>query len=129
MSEHCIRADGLGKTFPLAHPPLTLFQHLARASRRQNTAPLNALTDVNFHVTRGEWIGIVGNNGSGKTTLLKLIAGLYPPSHGTLEVEGNVTLLSGLGVGMVATLSVRENIFLYGALCGILRRPLASAQH
>ena len=67
MSEHCIRADGLGKTFPLAHPPLTLFQHLARASRRQNTAPLNALTDVNFQVARGEWIGIVGNNGSGKT--------------------------------------------------------------
>lgn len=36
----------------------------------------NVLNDVNFSVTRGEFVGIIGPNGAGKSTLLKLILGL-----------------------------------------------------
>lgn len=125
MSAPIIYARGLVKTFPRRAAPMTLFRQLEHLTRRTAQEKLYALCDVDFEIQRGEWVGIVGNNGSGKTTLLKLIAGLYPPTRGTLTVNGDVTLLSGLGVGMIGELTVRENIFLYGALHGIPRQQLA----
>lgn len=125
MSEPIIRVHGLVKTFPLARAPLTLFRQMQqRAQSTREEQVLYALRDLEFEIRRGEWIGIVGNNGSGKTTLLKVIAGLYAPTRGTLRVNGNVTLLSGLGVGMIGELTVRDNVFLYGALHGIPTRQL-----
>lgn len=124
MKEPIIRARGLVKTFPQQTAPLPLIRQIERLAQRRNEQKRYALCDLNFEIARGEWVGIVGNNGSGKTTLLKIIAGLYPPSSGTLQVNGNITLLSGLGVGMIGQLTVRENIFLYGALHGIERARL-----
>lgn len=117
MTESIIRVQGLTKVFPRAGSALTFFRHMERRVRSgQEEQALFALCDVNFEVLRGEWVGVVGNNGSGKTTLIKVLAGLYPPTTGTVRVAGDVTLLSGLGVGMIGALSVRENVFLYGAL-------------
>ncbi len=124
MNEPIIRAQALVKTFPHRAAPLTLFRQIEHFARRHPEEKLYALCDLNFEIARGEWVGIVGNNGSGKTTLLKLVAGLYPPTRGALRVNGSVTLLSGLGIGMIGELSVRENIFLYGALQGIARARL-----
>lgn len=125
MSAPIIHAQGLGKTFPHSTAPLTLFRQVERLTRRRGERKLHALDDLNFEIEGGEWVGLVGNNGSGKTTLLKLIAGLYRPTRGTLAVNGSTTLLSGPGIGMVGELTVRENIFLYGALYGIPRSQLA----
>lgn len=125
MNMPIIRAQELGKTFPHNTAPLTLFRQMERVARRVPEQRLHALDDLNFEIVRGEWVGIVGNNGAGKTTLLKLIAGLYRPSCGALAVNGSATLLSGLGIGMLNELTVRENIFLYGALYGIPRAQLA----
>ena len=47
-----------------------------------------ALEDVSVSFSKGETVAIVGANGSGKTTLLNLIAGLYEPSKGALEIDG-----------------------------------------
>jgi NitT/TauT family transport system ATP-binding protein len=47
-----------------------------------------ALGDVSLTVTRGEFLTVVGRSGCGKTTLLKLVAGLVPPTTGTITVEG-----------------------------------------
>lgn len=125
MSEPIIRVRGLTKTFPRATAPLTLFRQLERLNLRKRVAePLYALRDLEFEVGQGEWLGIVGNNGSGKTTLLKVIAGLYKPTRGTVRVNGSVTLLSSLGVGMLGQLTVRENVFLYGALHNIPTRQI-----
>ena len=124
MNDSILRAHGLVKTFPLANAPLTLFRQMEQLARRREENKLYALCDLNFEIQRGEWVGIVGNNGSGKTTLLKVIAGLYPLTRGTLHVKGSVTLLSGLGVGMIGELTVRENVFLYGALYNIPARQI-----
>ena len=51
------------------------------------------LDDVNFHITEGEKIGLVGRNGAGKSTLLKLLAGEQSPTQGSIEMP------SGLRVG------------------------------
>ena len=115
IETHC-----LVKTFDRTEGDLTVFRELRRLLRgTPPTDVLYALNDINLQVCRGEWIGVVGNNGSGKTTLTKLIARLYLPTSGTVRVAGDVSLLCGLGVGMVDDLSVRENVYLYGALQGI----------
>jgi cobalt/nickel transport system ATP-binding protein len=44
--------------------------------------------DLNFHVRKGDRIGIVGPNGSGKTTLFHLVVGLIKPSGGEILVFG-----------------------------------------
>ena len=80
-----------------------------------------SLRGINLDVKRGDKIALVGNNGSGKTTLLKLIAGLYLPTEGRIEVDGRVLLLRGVGTGMVDELSVAENVFLYGVIYGMER--------
>lgn len=47
-----------------------------------------ALDDVSLNVTRGSIFGIIGPNGSGKSTLVNVLAGLRPPSAGTVSVLG-----------------------------------------
>jgi zinc transport system ATP-binding protein len=46
------------------------------------------LEDISFSLHRGDFVGIVGPNGSGKSTLMKLILGLLPATHGTVELFG-----------------------------------------
>lgn len=44
------------------------------------------LEEVSLKVARGEALGIIGPSGSGKSVFLKLLAGLIPPSHGSIEI-------------------------------------------
>lgn len=83
-----------------------------------------ALRGIGLSVSRGDKIALVGNNGSGKTTLLKLIAGLYRPTQGRINVDGRVLLLRGVGTGMVDELTVADNLFLYGVIYGMEREKI-----
>jgi ABC-2 type transport system ATP-binding protein len=49
---------------------------------------LLAVRDVSFALPGGTLLGLIGPNGSGKTTLLRTIAGLQPPTRGTIEILG-----------------------------------------
>ena len=52
---------------------------------------------ISFDVNSGEILFITGGNGSGKTTLIKLLAGLYPPDKGVLEIDGKIVNNNQLG--------------------------------
>jgi ABC-type polysaccharide/polyol phosphate transport system ATPase subunit len=80
-----------------------------------------ALQDVSFAVEPGEAVGVIGRNGSGKTTLLRLIAGIFKPSTGRLEVGGDVGSLLELGAGFHPDFTGRENVFMNGAIHGLKR--------
>ncbi|NJM38239.1 MAG: ABC transporter ATP-binding protein [Akkermansiaceae bacterium] len=47
-----------------------------------------ALTDVSFHVKRGEIYGLLGHNGAGKSTSLGIILGMVMPDHGDVTIDG-----------------------------------------
>ena len=49
---------------------------------------IKALDGVDFHLDRGELVGIIGPNGSGKTTLFNVITGIYRPDRGSVTLEG-----------------------------------------
>ena len=77
-----------------------------------------ALRDVSFHVEKGTLLGIIGSNGSGKSTILKVLAGIMPPTKGSLKANGSVAALLELGAGFDGDLTVKENVYLRGALLG-----------
>jgi ABC-type polysaccharide/polyol phosphate transport system ATPase subunit len=83
-----------------------------------------ALQDVTFSLKRGERLGLLGRNGSGKSTLLRLLAGIYQPDAGRIEIRGNVCALIALGAGFHPLLTGRENIYLNGALLGMAMQDI-----
>lgn len=92
--------------------------------RSPRQSGFSALQDVTFSICRGETIGIIGNNGAGKSTLLKLMAGITGPTNGRVAVSGRVSSLIELGAGFNPELTGRENIYLNGAVLGMLRRDI-----
>ena len=81
------------------------------------------LRGINFHVARGETIGLMGRNGMGKSTLLKSIMGLVKPRSGSIEVAGHPMMgrapyeIARRGIayvpegrGIFGNLSVAENL-------------------
>ena len=83
-----------------------------------------AVSNVSLNIRRGEMVGIVGRNGSGKSTLLKIIAGVYRPTAGRVEVNGSIAPLIELGAGMHSELTGRENILLNGLLMGFTKAEM-----
>jgi lipopolysaccharide transport system ATP-binding protein len=84
-----------------------------------------ALNDVSFQLEHGESLAIIGNNGAGKSTLLSLVAGLCPPTEGTVSVNGRVAALLELGSGFHPDLTGAENVRLNASLLGLSRNATA----
>ncbi|WP_255581208.1 sugar ABC transporter ATP-binding protein [Caballeronia sp. dw_276] len=49
---------------------------------------VRALTDIDFSFLQGECVGIAGHNGAGKSTLMAVLAGVFEPTQGEIEVDG-----------------------------------------
>lgn len=119
---HAIQVDKVKKRFFVnSRPPLfgLLKENFGKNGKSEDV--FYALDDITFEIKNGEWLGVIGHNGAGKTTLLKLVAGLLQPDAGKVARNGTITYLSGFGIGMLEELTVKENIFMYGAIYGIER--------
>jgi lipopolysaccharide transport system ATP-binding protein len=85
---------------------------------------LEALKDISFSVPHGTILGLIGSNGAGKSTLLRILADIYRPTSGKVEINGRVSLLS-LGLGFHPEFSGRENITINGLALGLTHKQLA----
>lgn len=114
MSNSVIQIKGVSLTFPRRRSLMNLLSSLFKKQRNDFTA----LKEINLNVSQGEIIGIIGTNGCGKSTLLRVISGIYPPDQGVCSVNGNISLLAGLGTGFSGHQTGRENAILYGSILG-----------
>ena len=73
---------------------------------------LLAISKINVDIKKGDLIGVIGKTGSGKSTLIDIIMGLLEPTHGTLEVDGNVITSSNRRDWQSRIAHVPQNIYL-----------------
>lgn len=86
--------------------------------RKVRIREFKALDNISFSVSSGEVLAVLGKNGAGKSSLLKILAGVLPPSSGTIKVEGDIAPLIELGAGFHPEMTGAENIRFYSALLG-----------
>src|SRR5260370_25340273 len=95
-----IKLDNVSLTFKVRQQRrITLKEFLVRQMFRRSVNPVikvRALQEISLAIQEGERVGIIGHNGAGKSTLLKMLAGVYPPSRGLVNVEGRISSLFDL---------------------------------
>jgi lipopolysaccharide transport system ATP-binding protein len=121
--EPIINASELHKEYVLQVQRASLKAMVLSGGRRSKEV-VHALRGINLSVAPGEAVALVGRNGSGKSTFLGLIAKIYLPSSGTLQVRGKVAPLLELGAGFHHELTGWENIELNGVILGLTRKQV-----
>ncbi|WP_335950872.1 ATP-binding cassette domain-containing protein [Acinetobacter beijerinckii] len=113
-------------------PHVVIAHNLRQLFKAENkkSPDICALEDLSVQIPSGQLTALVGPDGAGKTTFLRLIAGLYQPSAGSLEVLGidvaknpqmvqNRISYMPQRFGLYEDLSIQENLDLYADLHGV----------
>ena len=116
---HAVICEDLWKSYRLRRPVGLKGMLLGGVPRDTRFSRHWALSGVNFIVTRGQALGVIGPNGSGKTTLLALLLGAIRPDRGRAILNGRAASLLELGAGFQGHLTGRENVYLYGSILGM----------
>jgi len=78
-----VRLDGLKRYFDVSAP------WLVRAIEGRPRQIVQAVDGVDIRIAKGETFALVGESGCGKSTVARLVVGLYPPTAGSIEFDGN----------------------------------------
>ena len=80
----------------------------------KNFGAVSALGDIDLDVHAGEVVALVGDNGAGKSTLVKILAGVHPPTSGTVTFCGQPVVLADPGAALALGIAT---VFQDLALC------------
>lgn len=105
-----------------------IFQMMMGKTKDAKPATVHALKDIGISIRSGEKVGLIGRNGAGKSSLLRVIAGIYPVSSGTIQVEGKIRSLFGIATGFEPDATGRENILYRGLLLGLTPEQIRKLQ-
>lgn len=87
-------------------------------NKNSKTLAVSALKNISFSLEHGDRLGLIGHNGSGKTTLLKLLAGIYSPTSGQIQVKGKISTLFDVLLGTSDEMTGNENLYLSSLIRG-----------
>lgn len=93
-----------------------------------NQVSVTALRDLSLNLKSGDRLGVMGPNGAGKSTLLRVIAGIYAPTSGSIEVKGRIASLIDISLGMELEASGFENIRMRGVMMGLSLKQIKSLE-
>lgn len=84
-----------------------------------------ALKNINFSLTKGDRLGIIGTNGSGKSTLIKTLSGVLTPVEGSkINIQGKfVPIIEPWGLAEI-TDSLENNLVLIGLILGFKKNDI-----
>jgi ABC-2 type transport system ATP-binding protein/lipopolysaccharide transport system ATP-binding protein len=85
---------------------------------------IQALDQVSLQLRDGDRVALIGHNGAGKTTLLRVLAGIYEPRIGSIQIEGRVTPMFDINLGIDPESTGYENIILRGLYLGLTRAEI-----
>jgi len=88
---------------------------------QDNLVMVDAIRGINLELRDGDRVGLIGHNGAGKTSLLRVLASIYHPTQGSVDITGKVESLIDVGFGLEMEETGRENIRFILTLLG---RPL-----
>jgi ABC-2 type transport system ATP-binding protein len=120
-------ASSRGAAAPRGGPPGLVGPAVCVRGLSRSFGALYAISELTFEVPRGELFGIVGPDGAGKTTTLRMLAGILPPSGGSIRIEGIEVGDDPEGIkpsiaymaqrfGLYEDLTVAENLTFYADL-------------
>lgn len=93
-------------------------------SKQNKRVVVTALSNLNLKIQHGDRVGLIGHNGAGKTTLLRVLAGIYHPARGRIRVDGHISPLFDIALGMELDATGYENINIMGMLLGMSRAEI-----
>eukprot|EP01136_Pigoraptor_vietnamica_P018802 Opistho-1_new@5579 len=78
-----VQIEGLKRYFDVSPP------WLVRALEGKPRQIVQAVDGIDIEIAKGETFSLVGESGCGKSTVARLVVGLYPPTDGRIEFDGN----------------------------------------
>ena len=103
--------ENVSLNYPISNKNLSLRRSIVNSMFSSNIKKtyIEALRKINLKFDNGVY-GLSGANGSGKTSLLKLVAGIFQPSSGKIEVSGSISSMIDINFGFNPELTGVENI-------------------
>ncbi len=108
-----------------------LFSGVVGGTLGRNTSGqlrVSVFDNLSLEIKDGERVGLLGHNGSGKSTLLRLMAGIYYPTTGSVDIDGKTAPLLDMVSGMQSDATGLENIYLRGAMLGMTGEQIAARE-
>ncbi len=118
-----ISVKGVGKSYKAFSNRQEQLKSMLGFGKKDNNE-FWALKDVDLEIEPGITLGIMGRNGAGKSTLLSIISGVSQPTTGSVEVNGRLAAIFGVGAGFNPEFTGRENVMLNGLILGIERQEI-----
>jgi ABC-2 type transport system ATP-binding protein/lipopolysaccharide transport system ATP-binding protein len=95
-----------------------------RIGNQSNHVVIQALDQVSLTFEHGDRVALIGHNGAGKTTLLRVLAGIFEPPTGEVRIEGRVTPMFDISLGIDPDCTGYENIVLRGLYLGLSKAEI-----